>query len=174
MVKAKPEPSPDARREPPPLSVADWRENSAWACPDRCSPRHGRRLCDPARPHGGRRPRPQQSVHGGLPASHRGRGRLAITFDEWGACITEGGCNGYVPDDEGWGRGRMPVINVSWEDAKSYVAWLSRKTGKPYRLLTESEREYVTRAGTVTPFWLGKTASPDQANYDGTQNHVQS
>src|SRR4029077_7428794 len=64
-----------------------------------------------------------------------------------------GGCNGYKPDDRGWGRGRRPVINISWDDAKSYVAWLSRKTGKTYRLLNEEEREYVTRAGTTTPFW---------------------
>jgi formylglycine-generating enzyme required for sulfatase activity len=99
-------------------------------------------------------------------------GRFAITFDEWDACVIDGGCNGYRPGDEGWGRGRMPAINVSWGDAKVYVAWLSRKTGKSYRLLTESEREYVTRAGTVTPFWWGRSASVDQANYDGTQTYA--
>jgi formylglycine-generating enzyme required for sulfatase activity len=99
-------------------------------------------------------------------------GRFAITFEEWDTCVIDGGCNGYMPADEGWGRGRMPVINVSWGDAKAYVAWLSRKTGKSYRLLSESEREYVTRAGTVTPFWWGKSASVDQANYDGTQAYA--
>jgi formylglycine-generating enzyme required for sulfatase activity len=46
----------------------------------------------------------------------------------------------YIPDDHGWGRGKRPVINVSWDDAKAYVAWLSRKTGKNYRLLSEAER----------------------------------
>jgi formylglycine-generating enzyme required for sulfatase activity len=51
----------------------------------------------------------------------------------------DGGCGGYNPSDQGWGRGPQPVINVSWNDAKSYVAWLSKKTGKPYRLLTEAE-----------------------------------
>jgi formylglycine-generating enzyme required for sulfatase activity len=76
-----------------------------------------------------------------------------------------------MPGDEGWGRGRMPTINVSWDDAKVYLAWLSRKTGKSYRLLSESEREYVTRANTNTPFWWGKSASTDQANYDGTQTY---
>jgi formylglycine-generating enzyme required for sulfatase activity len=54
-----------------------------------------------------------------------------------------------------WGRGKRPVINVSFDDAMAYVAWLSRKTGKTYRLLSEAEREYVTRAGTATAFWWG-------------------
>jgi formylglycine-generating enzyme required for sulfatase activity len=99
-------------------------------------------------------------------------GRFAITFDEWDACVADGGCNGYMPPDEGWGRGRMPIINVSWGDAKVYVAWLSRKTDKSYRLLSESEREYVTRAGTITPFWWGKSASANEANYDATQTYA--
>jgi formylglycine-generating enzyme required for sulfatase activity/Tfp pilus assembly protein PilF len=94
-------------------------------------------------------------------------GKFSVTFDEWEACARDGGCDSYHPADEGWGRGRQPVINVSWNDAKSYVAWLSRKTGKTYRLLSEAEREYVTRAGTTTPFWLGPTISTGQANYDG-------
>ena len=66
-------------------------------------------------------------------------GRFEVTFDEWDACAADGGCNGYKPSDEGWGRGRRPVINVSWDDAKAYVAWLSKKTGKSYRLLSEAE-----------------------------------
>ena len=63
-------------------------------------------------------------------------GKFAVTFEEWDACVADGGCNGHRPSDEGWGRGRRPVINVSWDDAKAYVAWLSRKTGKTYRLLS--------------------------------------
>jgi formylglycine-generating enzyme required for sulfatase activity len=59
------------------------------------------------------------------------------------------------------------VINVSWHDAKAYVEWLSRKTGKTYRLLSEAEREYAARAGTATPFWWGSSISTEQANYDG-------
>jgi formylglycine-generating enzyme required for sulfatase activity len=62
------------------------------------------------------------------------------------------------------------VINVSWNDAKEYVAWLSAKTGKAYRLLSEAEREYVTRAGTLSPFWWGPSVTSRQANYDG--NHT--
>jgi formylglycine-generating enzyme required for sulfatase activity len=94
-------------------------------------------------------------------------GRFAITFDEWDACVADGGCNGYRSHDGGWGRGRRPVIHVNWNDAKAYVAWLSRKTGKSYRLLSEAEREYVTRAGTSTPFWWGSSISTGQANYEG-------
>jgi formylglycine-generating enzyme required for sulfatase activity len=94
-------------------------------------------------------------------------GKFAITFDQWDACVAGGGCNGYRPADEGWGRGNHPVISVNWADAKAYAAWLSRKTGMTYRLLSEAEREYVTRAGTTTPFWWGSSISPNQANYDG-------
>jgi len=96
-------------------------------------------------------------------------GRFTVTFDEWDACVAGGGCKHYRPRDEGWGRGRQPVINVSWDDAKTYVAWLSRRTGKTYRLVSDAEREYVTRAGTMTPFWWGASISTEQANYQGTE-----
>jgi formylglycine-generating enzyme required for sulfatase activity len=59
------------------------------------------------------------------------------------------------------------VVCVNWRDAKAYVEWLASRTGKPYRLLSESEREYVARAGTTTPFWWGSSITPAQANYDG-------
>ena len=55
-------------------------------------------------------------------------GRFAVTFDEWDACVAVGGCRGYRPSDRGWGRGRRPVINSWWEDANSFVNWLSEKT----------------------------------------------
>ena len=50
-------------------------------------------------------------------------GKYAVTFDEWDACVADGGCSGYTPNDQGWGRGRLPVINVSWDDAQAYAAW---------------------------------------------------
>ena len=92
-------------------------------------------------------------------------GVYEVTFSEWEACVRGGGCQGYRPSDEGWGRGSRPVINMSWEDAQSYVQWLSGKTGEKYRLLSESEWEYVARAGTTTPFHFGSTISTDRANY---------
>lgn len=91
-------------------------------------------------------------------------GRGAVSFKQWDACVAEGGC-GRTPPDNGWGRGELPVVNVTWNDAVGYAAWLSRKTGKSYRLLSEAEREYVARAGSATPFWFGIAASPKLANY---------
>ena len=69
---------------------------------------------------------------------------------------------GFAPND------RHPVVCVSWHDARAYAAWLSALTERSYRLLSESEREYVTRAGSTTPFWWGAGISTDLANYDGT------
>ena len=71
------------------------------------------------------------------------------------------------PWDQGWGRLKKPV-NVSWNDITTeYLPWLSRKTGKAYRLLSEAEWEYAARAGTTTPFWWGSSISTGQANYHG-------
>jgi formylglycine-generating enzyme required for sulfatase activity len=98
-------------------------------------------------------------------------GRFSVTFDEWDACVAGGGCNHYSPPDQGWGRGRRPVINISWNDVKTYLAWLSDKTGRTYRLPSEAEREYVARAGTTTPFWWGSSISTTQANYNGTETY---
>ena len=94
-------------------------------------------------------------------------GRFSVTFHEWASCVDGGGCGGYWPDDKGWGRGDRPVINVSWNDAKAYTAWLSKKTGASYRLPSEAEREYVARARTSTPYWWGSSVAPELANYSG-------
>jgi formylglycine-generating enzyme required for sulfatase activity len=97
-------------------------------------------------------------------------GRFTITFDEWDACLADGGCNGYKGSG-GYGRGRLPADGIDFEAAKSYIAWLSRKVGRTYRLPSESEREYFARAGTTTPFWFGKTISAQNANYDASNNY---
>jgi formylglycine-generating enzyme required for sulfatase activity len=94
-------------------------------------------------------------------------GRFEVTFAEWDACVVAGGCL-HRPNDAGWGRERRPVINVSWNDiTNEYLPWLSRETGKPYRLLTEAEWEYAARAGTTTPFSTGETITSEQANFHG-------
>ena len=94
-------------------------------------------------------------------------GVYEVTFGEWDACVSGRGCGGHRPDDEGWGRGKRPAINVSWDDAKAYVRWLSRKTGEEYRLLSEAEWEYVARAGTTTRYWWGNRIGRNRANCDG-------
>jgi formylglycine-generating enzyme required for sulfatase activity len=82
-------------------------------------------------------------------------GRREVTFAEWDQCADAGACK-YRPDDHNWGRGNQPVINVSWDDAKLFLAWLSQKTGQKYRLPSEAEWEYAARAGTKTAFWWGR------------------
>jgi formylglycine-generating enzyme required for sulfatase activity len=84
-------------------------------------------------------------------------GRFSITFEEWHKCATAGGCH-YNPSE----ISRRPAV-VTWQQAKNYVAWLSKLTGEPYRLLSEAEREYVTRAGTTTIYNTGDTITHDQA-----------
>jgi formylglycine-generating enzyme required for sulfatase activity len=91
-------------------------------------------------------------------------GRFEVTFAEWGACVRDGGCT-HDPDDGGWGRGRQPVILVSWNDARQYTQWLTHKTGKSYRLLSEAEWEYVARAGSTTAYTYGNFVWPEQVNY---------
>lgn len=96
--------------------------------------------------------------------------KFEVTFAQWDACAAEGGCK-HKPGDEGWGRGKRPVINVSWHDAMEYVGWLSSKTGRSYRLLTEAEWEYAARgvtkaSGPHPPFATGATINYKQANYD--------
>jgi formylglycine-generating enzyme required for sulfatase activity len=92
-------------------------------------------------------------------------GRYEVSFEEWDACVAAGGC-GYTPSDQGWGRGRRPVIYVSWEHAQAYVLWISSKTGKPYRLPSEAEWEYAARAGTTTNYPWGDEPGRNRANTD--------
>jgi formylglycine-generating enzyme required for sulfatase activity len=113
-------------------------------------------------------------------------GKLKVTRDEYEAFVNETSyaagdkcftLEGGKADERG-GRsfrnpgfdqeGKHPVVCINWDDANAYVSWLSKKTGKLYRLLSESEWEYVARAGTKTPFWWGSSISTDQANYDGS------
>ena len=90
-------------------------------------------------------------------------GRFEVTFAEWDACVAAGECRRRARDS-GWGRGRQPVIDISWSDARQYTTWLSRKTGRTYRLLTETEWEYAARAGTDARYWWGNEARAGFAN----------
>jgi formylglycine-generating enzyme required for sulfatase activity len=93
--------------------------------------------------------------------------KFEVTFDEWDACVIVGGCAWPAPET-GWGRGTQPAINVSWDDAQQYMAWLSRRTGKTYRLLSEAEWEYAARAGSAdTAYFWGDEIGDGNANCDG-------
>lgn len=103
-------------------------------------------------------------------------GRYEVTFDDWDHCVKDGGCN-EKPSSRGWGRGKRPVIDVSWDDVtKDYLPWLTKKTGKTYRLLTEAEWEYAARAGTNGIWSFGDTEA-DLGGYawfsgnSGSQTH---
>lgn len=113
-------------------------------------------------------------------------GRAEVTVGEFRAFVR---ASGYVPESERLGgssvydetNGRMqqragvgwqddyagqrakatePVVNVSWNDAHAYTVWLSRHTGKHYRLATEAEYEYAERAGSTTRYWWGDGVPP--------------
>ncbi len=92
--------------------------------------------------------------------------RFEVTFADWDACATYGDCRATVREN-GWGREKQPVIDVTWDDAKRYVAWLSRMTGRNYRLLSETEWEYAARAGSETAYSWGNDVGQARANCNG-------
>lgn len=90
-------------------------------------------------------------------------GKYEVTFDEYDTFVKDTPGR-KLPDDHGWGRGKRPVINVSFDDAQAYVQWLSEKTGKKYRLPSEAEWEYAARANTQTRYWWGDDIGKNSAN----------
>jgi formylglycine-generating enzyme required for sulfatase activity len=91
--------------------------------------------------------------------------KFEITFEEWDECVSVGGCD--AVSDSGFGRGKQPVVNVSWNHAQQYVAWFSKMTGRTYRLLTEAEWEYAARAGAETTYPWGDDVGKRNANCYG-------
>ncbi|WP_442875125.1 formylglycine-generating enzyme family protein [Cupriavidus sp. P-10] len=89
-------------------------------------------------------------------------GRFEVTVEQWNACVDAGGCQ-RVPTVAESAK-NSPVRDVSWDDAQQYVAWLSKTTGKDYRLPTESEWEYAARGGTASAFWWGDQMRKGNAN----------
>lgn len=97
-------------------------------------------------------------------------GKFEVTFSEWDLCALSGECAKGVYDST-YGRGTRPVINVSWEDARNYINWLSGKAGVKYRLLSEAEWEYAARGGSDTEFWWGDSLIADKAVCFGCVNN---
>ncbi len=103
-------------------------------------------------------------------------GRYPVTRDEYARFVAETGRHSNEWQKPGFPQsGRDPVVNVSWDDAKAYVGWLSEKAGHTYRLLSEAEYEYAERAGTSTAYWWGDSdadlcryANGLPCNHDGT------
>jgi formylglycine-generating enzyme required for sulfatase activity len=102
-------------------------------------------------------------------------GRYSVTFAQWDACYAEGACGHRRLGDLDFGRGKRPAIFVTWTEAQLYVQWLKRKTGQPYRLLSESEWEYAARGCKSlkcgnAPFWFG-AIKPELAVYDSRRSY---
>jgi formylglycine-generating enzyme required for sulfatase activity len=112
----------------------------------------------------------EQPVHKVMIDKALAIGRFSVTFDEWDGCIAHGGCT-HRPGDNSFGRGRRPVINVSRNDIRDYVAWLSKLTGNPYRLLSEAEWEYAARAGSSTRYPWGDEIGEGNANCHDCGGH---
>ncbi|MEL6726831.1 MAG: SUMF1/EgtB/PvdO family nonheme iron enzyme [Pseudomonadota bacterium] len=106
-------------------------------------------------------------------------GKYEVTWDEWDACVEQGGCPGNMErkrsfgmtgGDEGWGKGRRPVIHISWDEAQTYVAWLSEVTGHKYRLPSYSEWEYAARAGSADTFSWGAAMPVCETGVENSAN----
>jgi formylglycine-generating enzyme required for sulfatase activity len=94
--------------------------------------------------------------------------KYEVTYADWEACVGGGGCNGYQPNDYGMQDAeKVPVLDIDWDDAEAYVAWLSLVTGKTYRLLFEAEYEYAARAGTTTEYPWGDDIGKNNTSCTG-------
>ncbi len=145
------------------------------ACPQMMPIAPGRFRMGDLDDHGKPGERPVRHVSIGYPFAV---GIYEVTQSQWDACVDDSACQPLpedhdwkvqhafdAPTGDGWRQWR-PVSNASWHDAQAYVRWLSRKTGQPYRLLSESEWEYVARAGTQTRYpWGDYLPDPAQAHY---------
>ena len=112
----------------------------------------------------------EQPVHRVHIAKPFAMGKYPVTFEQYDLFAKATGRK--LPEDNGWGRENRPVINVSWEDAVGYTEWLSRQTGKPYRLPTEAEWEYAARAGTKTDYWWGNEWKSNMEHNEGKSDSL--
>nr|WP_179745622.1 SUMF1/EgtB/PvdO family nonheme iron enzyme [Paraburkholderia bryophila] len=89
-------------------------------------------------------------------------GKFPVTVDQWNACVAANACQKLTPENNP--NKAAPARDLSWDDAQQYVKWLSKITGKPYRVPTEAEWEYADRGGTATKYWWGDQMRKGNAN----------
>lgn len=90
-------------------------------------------------------------------------GKYEVTFEQYDKFCKA--TNNIKPNDQGWGRGTRPVINVSWNDAMAFSVWLSEQSGQRFTLPSEAQWEYFSR--TSRNNWASKNPEQNQANCDG-------
>ncbi|WP_408313233.1 formylglycine-generating enzyme family protein [Paraburkholderia aspalathi] len=89
-------------------------------------------------------------------------GKYEVTVEQWNACVAANACQKLTPESNT--NKAAPARDLSWEDAQQYVKWLSKTTGKSYRLPSEAEWEYADRGGTTTAYWWGDQMRKGNAN----------
>jgi formylglycine-generating enzyme required for sulfatase activity len=94
-------------------------------------------------------------------------GKYEVTFAQWNACVQAGACRAIAETSTSGLTDKSPARDLSWNDARQYVRWLSKLTGQNYRLPTEAEWEYAARAGTSSRYWWGDKMEPGKANCQG-------
>ncbi|MCC8402785.1 SUMF1/EgtB/PvdO family nonheme iron enzyme [Paraburkholderia sp. MMS20-SJTN17] len=89
-------------------------------------------------------------------------GKFPVTVEQWNVCVAANACPKLTPQSNS--NKFAPARDLSWDDAQQYVKWLTRTTGKPYRLPSEAEWEFADRAGTTTAYWWGEQMRKGTAN----------